>query len=658
MKTCYIRSLMIIILFAFLSLESAAGFKVTLNSAPKNSKTLLKEGDEFFKQYKFREASVSYQEAIKEATDQKMYITQKLAKTYMYMFEYHNAIVWYEKLMQFSSDVTGLDIVEYISILKNLEMYDKAIEVCNTYAPKIRLANLSPDAIKQSCEWAKKHLNDVPKYYVLPTNMQTQGVFLGADFYNSGLMYASESKDAPKTTYSDLRYTKMIDSVTFSAPESVAGRINSNSNDAQPSITMDGKTLYFTKNTTDIVSYNPKKANKPEIDMEGISPLNIYVSTNTNGEWSAPRRLSFASNDHSCAYPFIDADNRTLYFSSNRPGGYGGFDIYKCVLENDTLFSTPKNLGKEVNSAGDDFAPRVYNQKLYYASRGKGGFGGADLFVCDIAANGDAGVPQNMGVAINSSKDDFYILFKKGEKDGYLASNRESERGYDKLYYFKEIPPPNDTLSGIVSDRITNAGIPGVDVKLYELINKDSVLVNSTVTDTTGYWMFAVNPTKRYAVVVNMKDYYEKRFTIPSNKNAKERKDAIAALRNISLSPVVKKNNIVKINNIYFDFNKANIRNESFSILNNLVGFLNENPQAKIELSAHTDAAGNDKYNLKLSDNRAISCYEYLIASGIAKSRIIPKGYGETKLLNNCSDAKKCSDSENQLNRRVEVKFL
>lgn len=657
MKTSCIRSLAIIALFIGMSVNSEARFRTLLGTGAKSSKTLLKEGDEFFKQYKFREASVSYQEALKEATDKKMYITQKLAKTYLMLFEYQNAAQWYGKLMEYSSDVTGLDIAEYISVLKNLEMYDKAIEICDLHASKIRLAGLSPEDIRQSCEWAKKHLHDEKKYDLFPTNLQTQGVFLGADFYNSGMMYACVSKDAAKTTYSDLRYVKMMDSVTFSAPENLAGKLNNGSNDAQPSITMDGKTLYFTKNTTDVASYNPKKGNRPEINMEGISPLNLYVSVNVNGEWSAPKRLSFASNEYSCAYPFIDADNKTLYFASNRAGGFGGFDIYKSVLENDTVFSTPKNLGREVNSAGDDFSPRVHGRKLYYASRGKGGFGGADLFVCDLNAAGEAGSATNMGLPFNSSKDDFCILFKN-EKDGYLASNRESERGYDKLYYFKEIPPPFDTISGIVADRITNAGIPGVDVKLYEIRNKDSVLVNTTLTDSTGYWMFVVDPTKNYVVKINMKDYYEKRYVVPSHKKPKERREAVAALRNVSLSPMVKKNNIVKINNIYFDFNKANIRNDSYAILNNLLGFLNENPQAKIELSAHTDAAGNDKYNMKLSDNRAISCYEYLIGNGIDKSRITPKGYGETKLLNDCKDARKCSDAENQLNRRVEVKFL
>lgn len=660
MKTSYFHYPKVVFLFVILCLVGKADLLNATSLLAKSPKTSLKEADAYFKRYQWREAAASYQEALKENTDKKMYATRQLAKTYKLMFDYQNAAVWYEKLMEYSSDIAGGDIMEYAEVLKNLMLYDRALEAYNLYAKKMQLDPSAPSAFKASCQWAKEHINDKPDYDLVLTSLQTQGVFLGAEFYNSGMMYGLMQKGKDGVTYSDLNYSKMTDSVTFSNASSITGQVNGRSNDAQPSISPDGKVMYFTKNTTSEFYYNPKKNNGIELNTEGVSLLNIYRSVNVNGEWTTPKRLSFNSKDFSCAYAFIDADGKTLYFSSNRPGGFGGFDLYKAVLKNDTVFSTPENLGKEINTADDDFAPRVYEQRFYYASRGKGGFGGADMFVCNIGSNARLSAPQNLGVPFNSSKDDFYILFKNA-KEGYFASNRDGEHGEDKFYYFKKIVIPPDTLSGIVSDRITNMPIAGVDVRLYELNDKgDSTLVNTVVTGTDGYWEFIVSRLKKYAVVFSLKDYYPKEFKLPADtrENAEERKAVIAAMRDLKFSPVVRKNNIVKINNIYFDFNKANIRIESYAILNNLVGYLNENPSAMIELSAHTDAAGNDKYNLKLSDNRAISCYEYLIANGISKSRIIPKGYGETKLLNNCKDAKKCSEEENQLNRRVEVKFL
>lgn len=660
MKTSYFKHTRVILLLTLMALCGKPEFLTARTQGAKTPKASIKEGDAYFKRYQWREAAASYQAALKENTDKKMYATRQLAKAYKLMFDYQSAAVWYEKLMEYSSDISGADILEYAEVLKNLAMYDKAMEVYDLYLKKMQLDPSTASAFKMSCQWAKEHINDAPDYDLVLTSLQTQGVFLGAEFYNAGLMYGLMQKGADGVTYSDLLYSKMTDSVSFSNAASINGKANGRSNDAQPSISRDGKVMYFTKNTTNEFYYNPKKNNGIELNTEGVSLLNIYMSVNTNGEWSAPRRLSFNSKEFSCAYAFIDADGKTLYFSSNRPGGFGGFDLYKAVLKNDTVFSTPENLGKEINTADDDFAPRVYEQRFYYASRGKGGFGGADMYVCNMGSNAKLSTPQNLGVPFNSSKDDFYILFKN-EKEGYFASNRDSEHGEDKFYYFKKIVIPPDTISGVVSDRITNTPVAGVDVRLYELNDKgDSTLVNTVVTGADGYWEFIVSRLKKYAVVFSMKDYYPKEFKLPTDtrENAAERKAVIAAMRDLKFSPVVRKNNIVKINNIYFDFNKANIRIESYAILNNLVGFLNENPSAMIELSAHTDAAGNDKYNLKLSDNRAISCYEYLIANGISKSRIIPKGYGETKLLNNCKDAKKCTEEQNQLNRRVEVKFL
>ncbi len=665
MKTHYTRSIVLTLAFVSFSLISNTTPRVSINDIAiikeKSPKTSLKEGDAYYKELKLKNAITSYQEALKGNTDQKVYLTRQIAKSYKQLFDYSNAKIWYDKLMEYPSDISNQDVIDYMNLLKNLQFYDQAIEVYKLNVNKFNLQTYSN--FETSCKWAKEHLNDVPLFAAYATNLQTGGFFLGADFYNTGLMVGNtiRNEDVSKSGFSELGYTKALDTITFNRIENLAGVANGITNDAHPSITADGKMMYFTKNTTNEFYYTPKTNHKIEINQDGISLLNIYVSYNVNGQWSSPKRLSFNSKDFSCAYPFIDKDGRTLYFSSNRPGGLGGFDIYKTVLMNDSSFTEPENLGSLINSNDDDFAPRVYNNKFYFASRGKGGFGGADMFVCDMENGNKPGQSINMGMPFNSSKDDFYILFKENNKEGYFASNREGQKGEDKLYYFHQLPAPYDSISGIVLDRITNEVLKGVAVNLYEVNAKgDSTLVTSVITNDKGFWKLMVSPEKKYTTNFSLTDYYPRHFIIPfaNKENSIVRKDIIATLKEVKLSPVVRKNNIVKINNIYFDFNKANVRSESFTILNNLVSFLNENPAANIELSAHTDGAGNDKYNLKLSDNRAKSCYLYLVANGIDAKRIVPKGYGETKLLNDCKDAKKCSEMENQLNRRVEVKFL
>jgi len=665
MKTRYTYPalMFLLMLLALLSVQQLSAGNLRKDK-PLSAKASLKAADLFYKQYKYREAAASYQEALKAGSaDKKFYITRQIAKTYRAMFDYDNAVTWYGKLMDYSSDVANQDIYEYAQLLKSVQNYDKAMEVYELYAKKAGLSAADVETFRASCLWAKTHMNDKPLFNLSPTTIQTGGPFLGADYYNAGFIVAQPQMPEPMsvTAYSDLQYVRGSDSVNFGKGEKLPGRTNGLSNEAQPSLSADGKTMYFVKNTTDVGEYNPKKAGSMPVNADGVSLVGIYVSYNRDGEWTRPAMLSFNSTNYSCTYPFIDKDGKTLYFASNKPGGSGGFDIYKATLQNDSVFSEPVNLGRDINSADDDFAPRVYHSTFYYASRGKGGFGGADLFAAGMdAKTGRIEKPQNMGIPFNSPKDDFYILFRESKKEGYLASNREGGHGVDKLYYFKKIFIP-DTLDGTIRDRITNYPLKDVKVELYEIKEHgDSAYVDATSTNKDGYWEFLIDPEKRYKTHFTLNDYEPKAFTLLAvGDNGDPNRDrTIGQMRNIRFSPVVKKNKIIKIDNIYFDFNKADIRSESYSILNNLLEFLNENPAADVELSAHTDAVGSDAYNIKLSNGRARSCFDYLTSKGIDPKRIVPKGYGESHLLNNCKDAKKCSEEENQLNRRVEVKFL
>ncbi|MES2132550.1 MAG: OmpA family protein [Bacteroidota bacterium] len=621
----------------------------------------LKMGDENFNLYKFHEALDYYVDAYNGGSEKKFYLTQQIAKSYKVIYDYKPALEWYGKLSEFKTDNTPDNLKDYAQLLKNDQQYDKAIEVYKEYASRIGQNELFVEYFASTCIWSEQNINKEPKYAVYPTNIEKSSLHLGMAFYNNGIMISTprSSNYDEKTVYYNLSYVKAQDTINFSKPEELAGDVHAAYYEAGPSISPDGKTLYYTRNSTDASTYKPKKVSKYNIDKNGSANLQLYRSINASGVWSKGRPLNVNTLEYNCVFPCVSLDGKTLYFCSNMPGGYGGYDIYKSDIVNDTVISKPVNLGGEINTIEDDLYPYVTKDNFYYASRGKNGFGGLDIQKAQLT-NGIIANPKNMGVPFNSSKDDFSILFKENGKEGYFTTNREGDHGGDKVYYFKK-RLIWDTIKGAVIDRITAHAIEGVKVSLYEVDAKgNKVFVKDTLTGKDGKWLFITDPEKAYYVSFKLNNYDSKEFFIPEKDLAVKpsRRDVITMLNPLNLYPTVKKDNVVKIDNIYFDFNKASIRTESYEILDNLVNFLKENATARIELSAHTDAAGNDKYNLKLSDDRAKSCFTYLVSKGIDASRLVPKGYGETKLLNNCKDAKKCSDAENQLNRRVEVKFL
>lgn len=621
----------------------------------------LKAGDENFNLYKYNEALDYYLDAYNGGSDQKFYLTRQIAKSYRQLYDYKNALDWYTKLYEFKTDVAADDLKEYAQILKNAEQYDKAVTVYKDYATRKGEDEMLVEYFESTCIWAKQNIHASAKYAAYPTNIEKGKLHLGMSFYNNGLMISSprSSNYDDKTVYYNLTYVKTADTVNFSKPEELAGEVHATYYEAGPALSPDGKTLYYTRNSTDASTYKPKKAGKYNIDKNGTSNLQIFRAINNNGTWSKGRPLNVSSLEYNCVFPCVSTDGRDLYFCSNMPGGFGGYDIYKAEIINDTTLGRPLNLGTEVNTIEDDLYPYVTKEHFYYSSRGKNGFGGLDLQKAQFV-NGSIVNPKNMGVPFNSSKDDFSILFKANGKEGYFVSNREGEHGGDVVWYFNKLLIL-DSIKGRVIDRITAHAISGVKVSLYEIDTKgNKVLVKDTLSDGNGNWLFITDPEKAYYVSFKLNNYDNKEFYIPEKDLVVKpsRRDVIAMLNPLNLYPTVKKDNVVKIDNIYFDFDKATIRPESYAILDNLANFLKENPAARIELSAHTDAAGNDKYNLKLSDDRAKSCFAYLVSKGIEATRLVPKGYGETRLLNNCKDAKKCTDPENQLNRRVEVKFL
>lgn len=615
----------------------------------------LELGDDYFRKRFYREAIAEYQLALQEkVVVKKYYMTERVAKTYRMLFDYENAVIWYTKLMEFK-DENALENIFYLALLQmNLEQYDQARI---TFMEYVKRNSSTDNPFNDWCSFAQSMKDSIRKYSVYKTSIETGSRSMGLAYFKEGLVYAHpQIKDfTVHTSFYDLAYLKANDSIQFAAPEILVGQLNKSFYEGTPCFSADQKTLYYSGNSTTVTKYRKKK-NSASFSKEGVNILKIFKSEWVNNAWSLPVELNFNSNEYDCVFPSLSADGKTIYFASNMPGGKGGFDIYRSEMDENGQWKTPQNLGELVNSPWDEMYPYVLGDSLFFSSKGKVGFGGADIFVAQLKEKQVLSV-SNMGKPFNSPKDDFSFIAKWNNQlmEGYFSSNREGNSGYDYVYFFREHPKPllPDTISGIAMNKITLQPLKGVKIKL---IRKDSIpeLTAQFVTDKSGEVELILDKNVPYEVSFELEGFQKKVVEIPADK----REDAIAKFGDLQMEPEIKKNTVIKIPNIYFDFDKATLRPESFNVLAQIIQFLNDNPTIRVELSAHTDARGNDAYNMKLSQKRAESTVRYLVEHGIPASRLVPKGYGETKIQNQCKNGVKCSEEEHEFNRRVEMKVL
>lgn len=622
----------------------------------------LEQGDEYYHKRFYREAITEYQLALEEKiVVKKYYMTERVAKTYKMLFDYENALTWYEKLMVFKEENTAENILDYARIQMNLEKYQEAKSTFQLYAEKIN--DPSRAAVYSSyCDWALMNKDSLEKYNVHLTSIETGSRSMGIAFYENGMVFSQPQIEEfqTQTSFYDLAFLAMVDSINFQAPSKLKGELNKSFYEGTPNFSADYKKMYYTGNSTTATKYKDKKVSKLRLSKDGINSLKIYSAENTGGNWINTQELSFNSNEFDCVFPFVSMDGKTIYYSSNRPGGNGGYDLYQSKWISENVWGEPENLGPKVNSEFDEMYPFVLNDTLYFSSKGHQGFGGADIFF-GVINDGKVNAIENLGKPFNTSKDDFSLIAKRenGLLTGYFSSNREGTHGYDKIYFFRQhAKPPKpvypDTIQGIAKNKITLVPLKDVKIVLYKKQENDSTVTSEQTTPLSGFVELILDKKTEYTVTFETEGFQKKTVLIP----AENRDDVLALFGDLQLDPVIEKNSIIQIPNIYFDYDKATIREESFKVLAQIISFLNENPSISVELSAHTDSRGSDVYNLKLSEKRAISTVNYLVEHGIDPKRLVPKGYGEKKIQNRCTNGVKCSDEEHEINRRVEMKVL
>lgn len=606
----------------------------------------IEQADELYHGREFLAAAKYYEQIVAQNKRRDNEWTYKIAECYRMLKNYPKAAENYAMLVG-QKNVPVEIYLHYGHTLRYLNRHQDAKEMYIKYTELGGKEDVS--AHISGCDLAMSTSTMNAYYSVKPTNLVTEGLHLGGSWYDGGLIHSiphTETDEKAKLTYPhyQLVHSKLQDGV-FREAQPFASSLTTKFYMGSPVISADGNTMYFTRNDSEVKISKRKKFKKDGLSHNGVNTLNIYMVEKEGNGWSAPEPLEFNSQDHNTVHPSLSPDGQKMIFASDKAGGKGGYDLYIAEHHGDG-WSNPRHLEDLVNSAGNEMFPALADDTtLYFSSDGFVGFGGADLFVSHLR-NGHWTQPENLGKGINSFRDDFGWFFTEKRK-GFFASNRNTEPGKDEIFAFERLIMYKQG-QGEVIDKLYLTRLEGVEVDLYEGKN----FVTSLYTDRKGDYEYATfDPEKKYTLHVKKKGYREQEREIdPLTADLKH--------LDFSLEPIIEKNTVLTFNDILFEYGKAEVKGDSRTILARVTDLLLSNPGAKIELSAHTDSRGSDKANLTLSQKRAQACVDILIASGVDASNLVAKGYGETKLKNNCGNNVKCTEEEHAINRRVEIKVL
>ncbi|SNR71510.1 WD40-like Beta Propeller Repeat [Maribacter sedimenticola] len=613
--------------------------------------------DEFFKNFKFNKAIELYAEIANKNRRIDDHVLQNLADSYFNIGDYTNAEKWYSKLyVQKGNEIGENNMIKLVQCLKASHNQERADEVLLDY--------YKDEGRLQMILAQRQHLDSL-----LLTNARFQMDTLGFNspksdfspaFYRDGSIVFSSTRDSitaggkiypwNNQPYLDLFMTVPQD-LGF-VPEKFAANRMSDFHDASVTVTKDMSRIYLTRNYY--------KKGKLQANNDGLSNMQIVMGNLYNGDIEDIQSLSINDKDYSCGHPALSSNGKKLYFTSNMPGGYGGSDIYVVSLDSDgTVVSPPKNLGPAINTKGREMFPYVVNDVLYFSSDGHYGLGGLDLFKSKIIAKDEYSLPVNMGKPFNSNMDDFSLIINEDFDSGYFASNRMGGVGDDDIYAFKKIDPTHCLVySGQVLNKITNEPVPFANV---EVKNPTDGLIEILLTDERGFYEIEL-PCNRDNKMVFFKERFSKQqvSVITTDKPQPPSTDNLVYLT--PYDDIIEKDGAVekiKVDPIYFDYDKSNITARAEIELKKVLFAMQQFPDIRIKIESHTDSRGSDSYNLRLSDDRAKSTRKYLIAQGIAQYRILSAtGYGETMLINECSNGVKCSEQEHLVNRRSDFIVL
>ncbi|RDY61701.1 OmpA family protein [Flagellimonas nanhaiensis] len=615
-------------------------------------KSTLKKADEEFDTFAYIDAREIYLNIVKEGYDSPQ-VYKKLGDTYYFNSEYTEAVKWYEWLIRkYPNNIESIYYYRVAQSLKSIGEYQKSKKMMGEFASKSANSVIAQNFMANYPSLDSLIDFESEKFDVVNATKLLSSSDFGPSFYMDKIVYASSSSNTKGNKihqwnglpYLDLYEAEIRKDGELANPEPLKGEINTPFHESSAAFTKDGGTIYFTRNN---YINGKKKRNK-----EKLMSLKIYKAVKKkNGSWGDVEELPFNSDSYSVAHPALSPDEKKLYFSSDMPGTHGQSDIWYVDVLNHMLYGDPVNLGPEINTEARETFPFISkNNNLYFASDGHLGLGGLDIFAISLNKNGEFEEVTNLKKPINSNKDDFGFIFKEDTQLGYLSSNRGGIKGSSSDDIYKVVQSCGKiNIQGIISDASTGKPLENSRVVL---MDRNSVVLNTVSTDAGGNYNFnaPIDCDKEYIVKAEYKDY------LPNERSVTTPRGTAVLQIDLELippdCPIDDLGCRLNLQPIYFDYGKHFIRADAEVELAKILEAMKQYPELTIHIESHTDSRSSADFNLRLSEKRATATLEWLVAKGISRNRLSAKGYGETQLLNECSNGVRCSDNQHQLNRR------
>ncbi len=708
--------------------------------------TYIKNGKEAYNNLQYQDAIYFFEKGLKKKDNADA--RRKLGESYLLTNDYKNAVVAYTGTTVYN-DNSDTDRINYAKSLMGVERYPEARTILEGIVSRDASNQIAADLLA-SCKKVAELKKDSLQFIIEPVNIPVLPSLFSATEYDGGLIVSSPSGKGDKDpytgdTYNNLFFTKKS-GATWSNPVELEN-VNGKYHDAAASVSPNGQMMVFTR------SFQLNSGKMAGNDQR-VSNTQLYFSKkNQDGKWDKPFLLPFSDSKYMFAHPAFTPDGKLMYFSSDMPGGQGGMDIWEVAV-NEGSWGVPTNLGTNINTKGNEVFPTVRGvDGLYFSSDAHQSLGGLDI-LSSSKSTGMWGIPKHISYPVNTSADDFGMIWSSDNKTGYFSSDRS---GSDKLYSFVE-EETKVKLDGLITDKNTQLPLKGAKVILKNLTDGTEIILFTNedgkieadlergkqyqmVTEADGYFnqsdvFSTAGVTEPITKVIEMdalvtKDPTDDGTIIPLNgvavnastgkpvpnatitiKNLTdgtmqtitadskgkfnvdllrgkdyqlifESKD-LEGVHNLSTkgvpanTPIAQSFDMWKkgkqpqppvtgggtptavysVPNIFWDYNKSDVRPDAEPYLNQIVKLFKDNPELKFELRSHTDCRGSDAYNDDLSLRRAKAAADYLIRKGVPRSSIVSKGMGEKYLINGCSDGVPCSETQHQENRRTEFMVI
>jgi peptidoglycan-associated lipoprotein len=581
----------------------------------------------------------------------------RISDCYHKMHDYQQAEYWYSRAVTLK-ECAPADKLAYASILKINGKYDLAKKWFAEYL-HTKPTDMVAKAQMISCDSIDVYNAKVAAYQVEPLQLSGNVNSFGMTRFESGFVYCAEqyvSQEGKNNNwdgrpYMNMLFTTSLPSGRFAQPESFSETLNSPYHNGPIAFTSSFDRIFFSRS-----NYTGDKLGK---NADKVNNIKLYTARRNGKEWTDIEELPFNNNNFSCGQPSLTASGDTLFFVSDRPGGKGSTDIYMSV-KSSGKWSAPINLGTSINTAGSEMFPTYCRDNsghcyLYFSSDGWPGMGGLDLYRTELLADGTWATPRHLNAPFNSPKDDFGIIFNDNNTSGYLSSSRDGDK--DRLYSFAKV---TDLFAkGAVYNKKTNELLIAT---LVEIDNQTTGKRDLIMTDSTGRFYTQLARNANYTFNASKDNFIPGQATASTFDEKGEVIDVRIDLDAGMDIPAPEHEYLAQLPvafaNVYFDFNKWDLRSDADEPLSVVIERMMSHPEMKLEIGAHADARGTDEYNMGLSKKRVTAVINYLSLNGISKDRMKARWFGKSHLVNDCGDGVDCPPEMHQLNRRVEFRLL